>query len=162
MAETRPGPPPHGPEITGNPVDGFFVLGAEIRKNQRRSAVWHLLSSSAEDGKLPPFTTVISLLEEKQKEIGELCFAYGITRLGVFGSAARESDFDATSSDIDFLITFADPDQPGLARRFVRFAEELENLLATSVDLMTPASLEKSGWLKIISRDLEVLHESVS
>lgn len=54
---------------------------------------------------------------------------YGIVRLGVFGSVARgEADED---SDIDIVV-----DMPPDLFKMVHMKEELEQLLAASVDLI--------------------------
>jgi predicted nucleotidyltransferase len=46
--------------------------------------------------------------------IAELCRRYGVTRLEVFGSAARGEDFDPARSDVDLLVEFG----PGVRRSF--------------------------------------------
>lgn len=38
--------------------------------------------------------------------IAELCRRHGVTRLEVFGSAARGEDFDPARSDVDLLVEF--------------------------------------------------------
>ena len=102
------------------------------------------------------------LLKEKQAEIAALCENYGISLLGVFGSAARKADFDTATSNIDFLITFTNPEQPGLACRFVRFAEEHEHLLSCPVALGTQASIENSEWNPIVHQGLQILHNEAA
>lgn len=42
--------------------------------------------------------------------------------------------FDERSSDVDFIITFADM-SPGIANRYVEVAEELQQLLDRPVDV---------------------------
>ena len=105
---------------------------------------------------------MIQLLTEKQPEIATLCENYGISLLGVFGSAAREADFNTTTSGIYFFITFTNPKQPGQASRFLRFAEELEHLLSCPVDLITQTAIEGSGWKPLINKDLEILQETAA
>lgn len=46
--------------------------------------------------------------------IAELCRRFGVTRLEVFGSAARGEDFDPARSDVDLLVEFG----PGVKRSF--------------------------------------------
>jgi predicted nucleotidyltransferase len=63
--------------------------------------------------------------------------AFGVIRLGVFGSFARDT---ATSeSDVDLFVDF-DPDQKSL-KNLVGLSRFLESLLGRKVDLVTPASL---------------------
>ena len=50
---------------------------------------------------------MLRLIEEKLPEIRELCERYGVERLDLVGSAAREVDFDVTRSDVDFLVRWS-------------------------------------------------------
>jgi uncharacterized protein len=43
-----------------------------------------------------------------------ICQRYRISRLEVFGSAARADDFDPTNSDADFLVDFSKDAPPDL------------------------------------------------
>lgn len=77
---------------------------------------------------------MIDLITNNLQPIAGICETYGVARLEVFGSAATDA-FDPERSDIDLIVTFAD-ESPGLARRFVDFAESLEALLGRRVDLL--------------------------
>lgn len=46
-------------------------------------------------------------IEAKREALAALCRKCGVTRIEVFGSAARGADFDPARSDADFLLTFA-------------------------------------------------------
>lgn len=46
-------------------------------------------------------------LDGKLEAITNLCREYGVTRLDLFGSAARGT-FDPAASDLDFVLTFED------------------------------------------------------
>lgn len=79
----------------------------------------------------------------KRHAIAELCRRFGVTRLEVFGSAARGDDFEAGRSDIDFLVSF------NLATRddmtvFLDLKESLEALLNRPVDLIDREAVEAS------------------
>jgi predicted nucleotidyltransferase len=76
------------------------------------------------------------------EELRDLCRRFGVRRLEVFGSAAREADFDPARSDIDFLVEFA-AQEDDLAR-FLDFKEALESLLARRVDLVDRKAIEAS------------------
>lgn len=78
----------------------------------------------------------------KREDLMALCRRHGVTRLDVFGSAARGKDFDAAVSDVDFLVEFG-PRGNSLAR-FLDFREALEALLARSVDLVDRKAIEAS------------------
>ena len=40
-------------------------------------------------------------IADKKEELAAICRRYGVTRLEVFGSAARGTDFDPQTSDAD-------------------------------------------------------------
>ena len=70
-------------------------------------------------------------LEKHLPGIEKLCQKYGVSRLELFGSATG-TEFDPGRSDFDLIATFEET--PGI--EFVRFANELEQLLGRHVDLM--------------------------
>ncbi len=59
----------------------------------------------------------------------ELAAKYGVTRLGIFGSVARDEALDA--SDVDIIV-----EMPPDLFQMVHMKEELEQLLRASVDLI--------------------------
>ena len=83
-------------------------------------------------------------IEAKREALAALCRKYGVSRLEVFGSAARGEDFDPARSDADFLVTF----DPALVaddlRRRLDLADAPEALLGRSVDLVERRSVETS------------------
>ena len=81
-------------------------------------------------------------IAEKHESLMELCRRYGVTRLDVFGSAARGMDFRAATSDVDFLVQFG-PQGDDLAR-FLDLKDALEALLGRPVDLVDRKSIEAS------------------
>ncbi len=82
-------------------------------------------------------------LAEKREALIALCQRFGVTRLEVFGSAARGGDFDPGRSDADFLVTFAPEVRDDLAV-FADFEAALEALLGRKVDLVERAAVEAS------------------
>jgi predicted nucleotidyltransferase len=80
--------------------------------------------------------------------IAELCRRHGVTRLEVFGSAARGEDFDPARSDADFLVQFT-PDARFDNAGFLDLREALERLLGRSVDLVDRPAIENSrNWIR--------------
>lgn len=69
---------------------------------------------------------VLELLREHKQEFEE---QYGITKLGIFGSVARDEAVD--NSDVDVVVEMA-PDM--FARANLK--EELETILGTKVDVV--------------------------
>ena len=70
-------------------------------------------------------------IEKHLPEIERLCQEFGVSRLELFGSATGP-EFSAERSDFDLIATFIET--PGIG--FVRFADELEQILGRPVDLM--------------------------
>ncbi len=54
-----------------------------------------------------------SPIQSHKAELHALCRTYGVERLELFGSSTSEV-FDAASSDLDFIVQFADT-SPGYA-----------------------------------------------
>jgi len=61
---------------------------------------------------------------------------YGVTRLALFGSTARDAARD--ESDVDILVAF---DGPATSERYFGVQFYLEDLLGCSVDLVTEKAL---------------------
>jgi predicted nucleotidyltransferase len=87
-------------------------------------------------------TSMRAEIKEKRDALAALCRRYGVARLEVFGSAARDGEFDASRSDADVLVTFT-PARNDLAA-FADLKEALENLLGRSVDLVEREAVEAS------------------
>lgn len=83
-------------------------------------------------------------IAEKQQELIALCQRFDVARLEVFGSAARETGFDAARSDADFLVEFKSTSALAPLERFLGLAEALERLLGRPVDLVERKALEQS------------------
>ena len=76
---------------------------------------------------------VLKLLRDHQAEI----VTFGVKRLALFGSVARDSA--QADSDVDILVEFAHP--VGLFQ-FIGLKQYLESLLGCQVDLGTARSLK--------------------
>lgn len=82
-------------------------------------------------------------IEARREALSALCRRFAVTRLDVFGSAARGGDFDPARSDADFLVTFAPAARDDLAA-FADFKAALEALLGRPVDLVEREAVEAS------------------
>ena len=80
---------------------------------------------------------------EKRDALAAICRRHGVSRLEVFGSAARGGDFDPVHSDADFLVTFDSAVRNDLAA-LVELKDELEKLLERPVDLVEREAVEAS------------------
>jgi len=76
---------------------------------------------------------VIQLLTEHK---GVLQARFGVTRMALFGSTARDTARD--DSDIDVLVAF---DGPATSQRYFGVQFYLEDLLGRPVDLITDKAL---------------------
>ena len=76
---------------------------------------------------------VIEILREHRETLAE---RFGVTRLALFGSFARDQATDA--SDIDILVGF---DGPATSRSYFGVQFYLEDLLGRRVDLVTVKAL---------------------
>jgi predicted nucleotidyltransferase len=98
-----------------------------------------------EDSPRRPMTRrqVIEILQTHQEQLRQ----FGVTRIRLFGSIARESA--GSQSDVDMVVEF-----PQITyRRFVALKSFLESILGRDVDLLTPAAVQ--GRLKEeIEKDL--------
>ena len=95
---------------------------------------------------------MIALIEQRKTSIVEACQKFGVQRLEVFGSAARD-DFDAQKSDLDFIANFLPPLHPGVADRFLGLADALEKIFARPVDLLTERMIRNPVLREEVNRD---------
>jgi len=78
-------------------------------------------------------STTLRLLTEHKKELVQ---RYGVSRLALFGSVAR--DAAQQGSDVDVLVAF---DGPATSERYFGVQFYLEDLLGCPVDLVTEKAL---------------------
>lgn len=97
-------------------------------------------------------------IEAKREALGSLCRRFGVTRLEVFGSAARGDDFDPARSDADFLVEFNPGSDLSPLGQFFGLARALENLLGRPVDLVEPGAVRNPFVLADINRAREVVY----
>lgn len=101
---------------------------------------------------------MIDLLNHHRNEIAHACRLYGVRRLDVFGSAAG-GNYVRGKSDIDFLVDFeVDPGRGSLLSRYMDFAEQLEHLLGTRVDILTPQSIRNPYIRNSIEKNRECIY----
>ena len=101
---------------------------------------------------------MIADITNKRAEIAALCEQHGVIRLGVFGSAARGTDFDPETSDIDFLVLFDNRDRVDYIDRFLDLADALEALFRRKVDLITELSVQSPIFRTAVEHDLEPIY----
>ncbi len=101
---------------------------------------------------------MIDLIQRHQQEIADICRRQGIQRLDVFGSAAT-GQFDAQSSDVDFIAEFDDQSPiGGLLDRYLELATRLEALLGIAVDIITPRSMRNPYFRESVNASRETVY----
>lgn len=101
---------------------------------------------------------MIPLIEDNRAAIVDLCKQYGVRKLALFGSATR-GDFDPARSDVDFVIEFLHY-SPGVARRFIGFADDMERLLERKVDLVFETMIKDPDFLREVQASQDVLFDA--
>ena len=96
-------------------------------------------------------------IAQHRSGISAICQRYRISRLDVFGSAARADDFNPASSDADFLVEFAPDAEPGL-NAFFGAKVDLEKLLGRGVDLVELGAVRNPYVLASINRNREAVY----
>lgn len=95
------------------------------------------------------------IIEANKPEIIELCRQYGVIKLDLFGSATGP-DWDPETSDFDFVVEF-DDGHTKILRRFLDFADALEDLFGRRVDLVFEDGL-KPRFRDEIAPQRETIH----
>jgi len=81
-------------------------------------------------------------ISEHLEAIRALCAKYHVTKLTLFGSAARGT-FDRRTSDVDLIVQFEwHPDPLERGRRYNELWRALKRLLARKVDLLEVSTIK--------------------
>jgi len=103
---------------------------------------------------------MIAVVEQKRAELAELCQAYHVRRLDVFGSAASADRFDPDSSDLDFLVEFRRVRELNPAEQYFGLLAGLKQLFGREVDLLTCRSLRNPYFIKSVNTTREAVYAS--
>jgi len=103
-----------------------------------------------------------SLIANNLPAIQDICRRYGIQKLFVFGSAARNVDFTA-QSDIDFLYKLS-PEVNALSvdqqPDFFEILFSLEELLSRKVDLIDLTTVKNPYFIQAINQHKLKIYEA--
>ena len=88
------------------------------------------------------------IIEKLESHYPYLSSEYGIKRIGVFGSVAKQSERE--ESDIDLIVEF---DRP-IGLKFMSLVEYMEKLLGRKVDILTKDGI-RNIRVKRISIEIE-------
>ncbi len=96
---------------------------------------------------------MVKLIEDKRKELVNLCQKHRVERLELFGSALTGENFDIERSDIDFLVEFA-PLEPGThAHAYFGLLADLQDLFERNIDLVETGAIRNPYFLESINRN---------
>ena len=104
---------------------------------------------------------VNSVLAKNQAKLAEECRRFGVRRLEVFGSAARD-DFDPAKSDFDFIVSFGDKTPGTYADRYLDFAVAMERLLGHEVDLLTERCIRNPYFRREVEAARQIVYDERS
>ena len=100
---------------------------------------------------------MIELIENRAKELAELCRTHHVRTLEVFGSAAN-GKFDPATSDLDFLVEFAEIPQGGRSKAYFGLMFGLENLYSRDVDLVVTRAIDNPYFLRSVNDSRQVVY----
>ena len=101
---------------------------------------------------------MIRLIEDNYEVLKKLCRKYRVRRLEVFGSALTGKNFDAETSDLDFLVEFQTLRQGEYADTYFGLLEALEGLFDRHVDLVMPRAIKNPCFLESINKNRKGLY----
>jgi predicted nucleotidyltransferase len=104
--------------------------------------------------------TMLPLIEMRRSDIADICRRFHVSRLDVFGSAARGSDFDPARSDVDLLVTYESSTPRPTLDEYFEFREQLEALFGRSVDLLMAGAVRNPYVRADIERSRELVYEA--
>lgn len=93
---------------------------------------------------------MIDLIVQHRSQIDQLCRKHRVRRLEVFGSAT-DNRFDASKSDIDFLVDFLPLNDGEHADAYFGLLEELQALLDRPVDLVMASAASNPYFIQSIN-----------
>ena len=99
-----------------------------------------------------------SVIDDFRGGLAEQCRRFGVRRLEIFGSAARD-DFDPGKSDVDFIVSFADKTPGTYADRYLDFAAALEQLLGRKIDLLTERCIRNPYFRREVEAARQIVYD---
>ena len=101
-----------------------------------------------------------SAIADKKDELARLCRRYEVARLEIFGSAASGAEFDAHTSDADFLVEFDADSKMAPFDQFFNFADALRNTLGRPVDLLESSAISNPYLRAAINKSRKLVYAS--
>ena len=95
-------------------------------------------------------------LNRYRRQITRLCARHQVRRLELFGSAAG-SNFEPATSDVDFLVEFADLAPGDYVEQYFALREGLVALLGREVELVVERAVKNPYFLESVRHSRELL-----
>jgi hypothetical protein len=99
------------------------------------------------------------VVQEKLRDMVDLCKSRGVRRLALFGSAATDL-FDRSSSDLDLIVEFEPMSPVRHADNYFGLMEDLQKLFEVPVDLIELAPIRNPFFRQVVAETQEVLYEA--
>jgi predicted nucleotidyltransferase len=99
------------------------------------------------------------VVQEKLRDMVNLCKNREVRRLALFGSAATDS-FDRSSSDLDLIVEFKPMSPVQHADSYFGLMEDLQKLFEVPVDLVELAPIRNPFFRQAVEETQEVLYEA--
>lgn len=97
------------------------------------------------------------IINQHRAAIADICARHRVTRLEIFGSAARSDDFALERSDLDFTVEFA-PDAAPTLDSYFALREDLATLMGRPVDLVMIGAVRNPYIREAIERSRELVY----
>ena len=98
------------------------------------------------------------IVEDNRGAIVRLCERHHVRRLDVFGSATT-GEFDANSSDLDFLVTFLESaPHETFGGPYFELLEDLEDLFERRVDLVVESAIDNPYFRESVEETRVLLY----
>ncbi len=94
---------------------------------------------------------MIPAVEERADELRRLCFAYGVQRLDLFGSASTGL-YEGDESDLDFLVEFQPAALSAYADAYFGLLEALGALFGRPVDLVVESAIRNPYFVRSVEQ----------
>jgi uncharacterized protein len=96
-------------------------------------------------------------ITKQRAEVDALCARLHVRRLDLFGSAVRQ-DFDAKTSDLDFVVAFDELPPVEYADAFFALKDGLEQLFGRPVDLVVERAIRNPHFKARIEQERQPVH----
>jgi len=98
-------------------------------------------------------------MRDRLNDLREICERRNVTRLAIFGSAARD-DFRAAQSDVDVVVEFASFDFGQHATTYFDLLDDLQRLFGRDVDLVERDAVENPYFRHSMEQSEVVVYDA--